>query len=75
MEHYIGVGDGFISNMNNFYRVINEYEPGTEVVFKVKRSNTDKEIELKVVKLKTIKTYKRTVSDIYKKRTSLLLEF
>jgi ethanolamine utilization microcompartment shell protein EutS len=35
--------------MNNFYRVINEYEPGTEVVFKVKRSNTDKEIELKVV--------------------------
>jgi S1-C subfamily serine protease len=45
----LGVGDGFISNMNNFYRVINEYEPGTEVVFKVKRSNTDKEIELKVV--------------------------
>ena len=35
-RHYIGSGDGFISNMNNFYRVINEYEPGTEVVFKVK---------------------------------------
>ena len=34
--------------MNNFHRVINEYEPGTEVVF-AKKSNTDKEIELKVV--------------------------
>lgn len=46
----LNIGGRTIANMNNFYSAISEYEPGSEVIFKVKRtSNTsDNEIELKV---------------------------
>ena len=47
----LNVGDRIISNMNNFYSVISEYEPGDQAIFKIKRTSgtTDKEMELKVV--------------------------
>lgn len=47
----LNVGDRIVSNMNNFYSAISEYEPGTQVTFKVKRtsSTSDKEIEIEVV--------------------------
>lgn len=45
------VGDRTIYNMNTFYSSISNYEPGTEVIFKIKRTSgsLDKEMELKVI--------------------------
>lgn len=39
-----------IFNMNNFYSAISEYEPNSEITFKIKRTSgsTDKELELPV---------------------------
>ena len=47
----LNVGDRMISSMDNYYNAISNYEPGTEVIFKVKRisGTSDKDIELKVV--------------------------
>lgn len=47
----LNVGGRTIANMNNFYSAISEYEPGTEVVFKIKRTSdtSDNEMEVKVI--------------------------
>ncbi|HPU62761.1 MAG TPA: PDZ domain-containing protein [Mobilitalea sp.] len=47
----LAVDERNIFNMNGFYSTISEYEPGTEVTFKIKRTSgsTDKELELKVI--------------------------
>lgn len=47
----LNVNDRIISNMNSFYNTISEYEPGTEVTMKIKRTSgsTDKEMDLKIV--------------------------
>lgn len=40
-----------IYNMNNFFGTISEFEPGTETIFKIKRTSgsEDKELDLKVI--------------------------
>lgn len=45
------VNDRMISSMSNYYSAISSFEPGTEVVYKIRRTSgtTDKEMELKVV--------------------------
>lgn len=47
----LNVGDRIITNMNNFYNVISENEPGDQVTFNIKRtsSTSDKEIEINVI--------------------------
>ncbi|TAH71540.1 MAG: serine protease [Anaerolineaceae bacterium] len=47
----LNVGNRIISNMNNFYSSISDYEPGAQVIFKIKRTSggSDKEMEIKVV--------------------------
>lgn len=47
----LNVGDRVVSNMNNFYSAISEYEPQTQVTFKIKRTSgtSDEEIEINVV--------------------------
>ena len=47
----LNVGDRIITNMNNFYSIISESNPGDQVTFKVMRtsSTSDTEIEIKVV--------------------------
>jgi len=47
----LNVEDRNIYNMNIFYGTISEYEPGTEVTFKIKRTSvsTDKILDLKVI--------------------------
>lgn len=46
----LNVGDRNIYNMSSFYNTISEYEPGTEVPFKIKRTSgsSDKELEINV---------------------------
>ena len=47
----LNVGNRTIANMNTFYSAISQYEPGTEVIFKIKRtsSTSDNEMEVKVI--------------------------
>ena len=45
----LNVGDRLISNMNNFYNAISDHEHGTQVAFKIRRTSSDKELELNVV--------------------------
>jgi len=46
----LNVGERNIYNMNSFYNSISDYEPGTEVPFKIKRTSGSavKELELNV---------------------------
>lgn len=50
----LNVGDRVISNMNNFYNAISEYEPDTEVIFKVKRTSSSSEDAIDEIELKII---------------------
>ena len=47
----LNVGNRTIANMNTFYSAISQYEPGTELIFKIKRtsSTSDNEMEVKVI--------------------------
>jgi S1-C subfamily serine protease len=47
----LNVGDRVITNMNNFYSAISDYEPGTEIIFNISRASgtSDKEMEIKVI--------------------------
>lgn len=47
----LSVGHRVVINMSNYYSAISSYEPGAEVIFKIKRTShiSDKEMEIKVV--------------------------